>query len=161
MKQNEFENLLTEMLKSKLNNNKSGELIETLLEEVKMKKDSNKRKHFGMQILIIFLTASMSVVNALILLKTPQADFLSILSIVIPALSTALLAIQSLKKYQETWLRHQKTYFKYQAETMKYLFGLSDYTDCDEDIKAYFQAVLEISEGNTKTFKRNMDKNKN
>ena len=165
MKQNEFEDLLIEKLKTKLNtasyNESDGDLIRALLEEVRLKKDSNKRKHFGMQMAIIFLTASMSVVNALILLKTPEIDFLGVLSIVIPALITALLAVQNVKKYQETWLRHQRTYFKYQTETMKYLYRLDKYEEVSEDIREYFKAILQISEGNIGIFEKNMDKKNN
>ena len=140
---------------------KYGEWKQELLIEINEKSNQNKWKHFALQHVLIWLTASLTVVNACILATSQTINVLTVLSVIIPPILTALMTIQGKKKHQETWLRHRGTYLAHMKGIIQYISSVEKCTSEQEQkeaFNAYQEKVNEITTGNAHKFDKNMAK---
>jgi hypothetical protein len=65
----------------------------------------------------------------------------------------------TIRKYGETWVRHEATIFQMQSAMYKYVMGLEPYNDSiDESMKKklFMKEILEVMSNNESTFQNNM-----
>lgn len=65
----------------------------------------------------------------------------------------------TIRKYGETWVRHEATIFQMQSAMYKYVMGLEPYNDSiDERMKKklFMEEILEVMSNNESTFQNNM-----
>lgn len=88
-------------------------------------------------------------------------SFLPLLAIICILLAAYLYAsVKSIevRKYQETWARHQNSFFLMQSEMVKYCNHLSPYDKQGDDIdKLFMERVMAVLEINNSKFVANME----
>lgn len=134
-------------------------------EDVSSKTEKNRDKHFSLQKKIICTSAGASIANVIVafcasfdLLKC-WAPVLTALSSVLSILVTAFLAQKSMKKYSETWIRHQKHISDMEFEILEYVFEEEKYrgvSDKKNEAKLFEKEMLDIWKKNQSRFESNM-----
>jgi len=153
---------ILESLKKKLE--KMGEndffvQVDEVYKSVSKMSKENRDKHFSLQSRILYGSAAVSVANVLVTLCSSFymiSSFVPVitgLSSVLSVMVTTWIAIKGMKKYSETWIRHQNHQFDMELEIMEYVF------DCEKYEKLTDLQATEIFKNNMiKIWKKNQEK---
>lgn len=138
----ELDERLIQELRIKLDKEQSeeqfAEVVESGLTIARIQSEKNKKKYFSFQQWTIIISALNTLFSILITVEeqksieiikyfikeqwAQQVYFgVKFLGILLPVIVTSLLALQKLKKYDETWMRHSKRYNRLRCETINYL----------------------------------------
>ena len=89
---------------------------------------------------------------------TSFLPLLAIICILLAAYFYASVKSIEVRKYQETWARHQNAFFLMQSEMVKYCNHLSPYDKPGDDIdKLFMERIMAVLEINNSKFVANME----
>ena len=134
--------------------------------ETYRKMESNKQKNFFYKFLYIGMLILALIIYILLFIINMNQSGETIYSLIengfILAVFALIMAIilkwLDIKKYQETWARHQQHIRLLQKEMLYYIYGMGDYAKCFKgDNRTFMEKVLEIENKNVMKFVDNME----
>lgn len=153
-------------------NMKFQEIVEANYKFFQAEAKHNQSKNFKTKGKIVFLVKIGAVLIGLLSIcifvftfvftkDTDFTSFLPLLVVICVLLSAYLYASVKeieVKKYQETWARHQNSFFLMQSEMVKYCNHLSPYDKPGDDInKMFMERIMSVLETNNGKFVANME----
>ena len=128
------------------------------------KSQENKINHFGLQRRILYISGLLSFVNVLITMvgcfseMMPIIPVLSAIAAMISVGNTLLLGKKAMRKYGETWLRHQSHQAAMEFEMLAYAFKAPPYDTLDPESGAeyFIGQILKVWKANQQLFAVNM-----
>lgn len=122
----------------KIENEKNAALIQDILVWYLHKKQVSKLCFFIMRIINILVGASVIVMSSL----SSQYDFLIVWVTIVSTANTVLLSIEALLDKKDMWRNVSKTYEAIKIETIKFVYGDTDYKPKKDQTKQDMESLF-------------------